>query len=167
MVAMRRFKRAVTDDEALLGILERCRTVRIGAVDEGGPFVVPVSYGFEWRGQGAEVPLTLYVHSAQEGRKARCFAGSPRVAVELDEELGVTSGPYACSYSFCFRSIMGAGVVRAVEDPAEKARALGLLMDHMAPGFPHDFKDAAIARVAIFRIDVDELSGKERLPKEG
>lgn len=165
MVPMRLAKRQVTGDKALRGILERCQTVRLGCADADGPFVVPVSYGFEWRGTADPVPLTLYLHSTPEGRKARCLAAGPRVAVELDEELGVTSGPYACSYSFCYRSLMGVGTAHQVEDLAEKVRGLALVMDHMAPGAPHDFKEAALARVAVFRIDVDELTGKERLPK--
>ena len=57
--------------------------------------------------------------------------------------------------------------MRAVEDPAEKERALRLIMNHAAPDMPSPaFAPDAVARVAIFRIDVDTFSAKERAPKQ-
>ena len=62
---------------------------------------------------------------------------------------------------------MGSGIVFPVEDPAEKERALHLIMEHAAPDMPAPaFTPEAVARVAIFRIDVGEMSAKERAPKQ-
>lgn len=189
MVPMRRANREITDPTRLRDVIDECTCVRIGAADASGPFVVPMSFGYEWSSvdfatlrdrelhrepasaiaREAEVdhpvPLRLYLHSAPEGRKAACFDASPRVAVEMDQELGVIEGPYACSYSYSYRSVMGSGVIRPVEGMAEKVRALELIMQHMAPDARAPLTREAVGRVRVYRVDVDEVSGKERFQK--
>lgn len=175
MVPMRRVHREIQGPDAIHALIDACQTVRIGTADGNGPFVVPMSFGYVWDEEGWQkmregstehpVPLRLYLHSAADGRKARCFASSPRVAIEMDRELGVIASSYACSYSFSYQSIMGAGTIVPVEDGNAKAEALARLMEHMAPGTSVSFPPEAVSRVAIWRIDVDELSGKERYPK--
>lgn len=168
---MRLAKRAVTDADELRGIVEACRTVRIGAADGEGIFIVPMSFGYEWDAGAGAPRLTLWLHSAGEGRKAAAFGTrgteGVTVAVEMDCEDGVITGGYSCSYSFAYRSIMGSGTVRPVSEPAEKLRGLSLIMDHMAPGAPASFSDEAVERVSVWRVDVEELTGKRRAPKPG
>ena len=165
MRPMRRANRQITDPAEVRALIERCHTVRVGAVDEDGVFVVPLNFGYEWVGGR----LVLYLHSASEGRKAEAFSRGPRVAIEMDVELGVITGGYACAYSFSYQSIMGSGLISPVANVDEKRRALELIMRHLAPDARRDssgkfsFSDEAVERVAIFRIDVDELAAKQRL----
>lgn len=109
--------------------------------------------------------LTLWLHCAQVGRKADAFAKTPRVAIEMDCEDGLISGSYACAYSFAYRSIMGTGRVMPVPDAASKRHALTKIMEHVAPGAPITYSNEAIERVAVYRIDVDTLTAKQRAPK--
>lgn len=166
---MRLAKREVKDADKLLEIIDSCMTVRIGAVDEEGVFVVPMSFGYEWepdRGNADETPkLTLWLHSAAEGRKARAFEAEPRIAIEMDIEDGVISGDYSCAYSFAYRSIMGSGTIHKVEGKAAKLRGLNAIMEHMAPGSEVEFSDEAVERTAVWRIDVAEFTGKQRTAK--
>lgn len=172
MRPMRLIKRQVTDADAIKDIVDSAQVLHIGAMDDDGMFIVPVSYGYEWsRDKGGAQRLSLYLHSAQEGRKAEAFcAGGTdgvRVAIELEEDRGNITGTFACAYSCSYRSIMGSGIVRAIKDPTEKERALHLIMEHAAPDMPSPvFTPDAVARVAIFRIDVDTFSAKERAPKQ-
>lgn len=172
MHPMRLAKRQITDPEALRRVVEEAQVLRIGATDEEGMFIVPVNYGYRWEeGEGGQVALSFYLHSAREGRKARAFraggaAGTP-VAIELDVDGGNITGPYACAFSRAYRSIMGTGRVLEVGDEAERMRGLELLMEHAAPGAPAAFAREAIARVAIFRIDVEAFTGKERASHAG
>lgn len=194
MRPMRRSNREVVDSAALRAIVDQCRVMRIGAVDDDGVFVVPVNFGYEWlevEGPGdvveydsetllearadvdeddLEAPdprpeLVLYVHSAPEGRKAEAFSGGAMVGFEMDIDLGNITGTYACAYSRSYRSVMGSGWIEPVVDEAEKRRALELLMEHNAPDAAVDFTPEAVAHVAVFRIAVREFTGKERLPK--
>lgn len=172
MRPMRLIKRQITDADAIKDIVDSAQVLHIGAVDSDGMFIVPVNYGYRWHKEpdGTE-SLSLYLHSAREGRKAEAFfagdGGGVRVAIELEEDRGNITGAFACAYSRSYRSIMGSGTVFSVEDPAEKEHALRLIMAHAAPDMPSPvFMPDALARVAIFRIDVDTLSAKERAPKQ-
>lgn len=172
MRPMRLIKRQVTDVDAIKDIVDSAQVLHIGAMDGDGMFVVPVNYGYRWHKErdGAE-NLSLYLYSSREGRKAEAFfaggKGGVRVAIELEEDRGNITGTFACAYSRSYRSIMGSGIVFAVDDPSEKEQALRLIMAHAAPDMPSPvFMPDALARVAIFRIDVDTLSAKERAPKQ-
>ena len=167
MRPMRLNKRQVTDSNAIKSIIESAQVLHVGAQDSEGMFIVPMNYGYEWshEANGTE-RLSFYLHSARKGRKAEAFRAGVRVAIELEEDRGNITGSYACAYSRSYRSIMGSGIVRAVEDRSEKEHALRLIMAHAAPNVPSPaFTPEAVARAAIFRIDVDEMSAKERAPK--
>ena len=163
MRSMRVAKRQVTSDTALREILDACRVVRLGAQDADGMFIVPMNFGYEWNGTEQTPQLVLYVHSACEGRKADAFARGGRVAIEMDLDLGIMPAKTACGYSCRYRSLMGSGTAVAVEDPVAKEHALSLIMAHLAPDAPRTFPPAMIERTAVFRIEVDDLTGKENL----
>lgn len=171
MAQMRLSKRAVTDPADLKAIIDACQTVRIGAVDKEGMFIVPMSFGYDWELDEDGAPqLTLWLHSAGEGRKVAAFSaggdeGAP-VALEMDCEDGVISGPYACHYSFAYRSIMGSGRIHPVTSGEDKVYALTCIMDHLAPGAPHAFGPGVLDRTAIWRVDVDAFTGKMRQAKK-
>lgn len=166
---MRLAKREVTDHEELRAIVDACRTVRIGARDAEGMFIVPMSFGYEWEERDNEPHLTLWLHSAAEGRKAAAFSAQgdagEEVAIEMDCEDGVITGPYACSYSFAYRSIMGVGRIYPVESGEDKVFGLSCIMEHMAPGASQAFGPGVLDRTAIWRIEVERFTGKRRAPK--
>lgn len=163
--AMRRSKREITSASELRDVIGRARVLRVGFVDDEGMAVVPMNYGFEWNlasdGNSQELP-TFWLHSAGEGRKAEAWASSPEVALELDVEGGVIGGDFSCAYSFAYESVMAWGRIRSVASPAEKLRGLTAIMAHMAPDAPVHFSDEAVAHVAVWRIDVERISGKRR-----
>lgn len=170
---MRLAKREIVDEDELHGLVEGCQVLRAGAVDDEGMFIVPVNFGVVWRGRNAaaddEPIASFYIHSAREGRKAACWSsggaeGVP-IAIELDRDNGNITGSYACAYSRAYASVMGLGHIVEVTDEDERAHGLSLLMEHAAPGAPATFTPEAIARVAIFRIDVTQLTGKKREPE--
>ena len=164
---MRLAKRAITEPDALRGVIEACRTVRLGAVDDEGMFIVPMSFGYEWGVRPEGTPhLTLWLHSADEGRKAAAFLaggddGVP-VAIEMDCEDGLITGDFACAYSYAYRSIMGRGRVYPVRERAQKEHGLARIMEHLAPGSPQTFPQGAVDRVAVWRVEVEHFTGKQR-----
>lgn len=135
-----------------------------GASDAAGERGASVDGGRE-EGIATRPKLTLYVHSAAEGRKAEAFLRGCDVAIEMDCDGGSIKGDYSCAYSRAYRSVMGTGRISPVENAEEKVRALALIMEHAAPGAPCEFAKEAVNRVAIFRIDVDDFTGKERRPR--
>ena len=73
---MRRTDRELTGISELRAILDQCDAMRIAGQDAEGFFIFPVNFGYTVEGD----KLTLYFHSATEGRKARLYA--PTIARE-------------------------------------------------------------------------------------
>lgn len=127
---MRQASRQVRNVDQLHAIVEACHTVRIGAFDEEGMFIVPMSFGYDWAdpespGNAAPTPrLALWVHSAAEGRKADLFNREPRVAIEMDIEDGVIDSPYACAYSYAYAASWARALCIAFRAPMPSATAL-------------------------------------------
>ena len=165
MREMRLKKREITDPEILREFLESCGVVRIGAMDEDGMFIVPMNYGYEIQEEKGSLQVCLYLHGAKEGRKAAAFATNPRVAVEMDYNHEVITGDYTCAYSYAYRSIMGNGTITEVTEPEAKIKGLEKIMAHLAPGAKIAFLPEMVERVAVWRIDINTFTGKERKRK--
>ena len=122
---MRRSDREVGNLAEIQKILEGCKVCHMAMVDDGMPYVIPLSYGYELEGDR----LTVYVHCAREGRKidvlrknsSICFELCVEGEIEYERETPCNSG---CYYS----SIIGFGNAEFVENPDEKCKALSLLM---------------------------------------
>ncbi len=164
---MRKPNRQVKTAEQLHAIVEDCHTVRLALADEEGAFIVPLSFGYDWadpetEGNPSPEPrLALWVHSAPEGRKVDVMNRQPRIAIEMDVQDGVISGPYACAYSYAYRSIMGMGTVHRIQGAEAKRYGLTRIMQHLAPGASTEFTDQALAKANIYCIDVDTFTGKQ------
>ena len=165
MRGMRLHKREIHAPEIFREILEECEVVRLGLQDEEGMFIVPVNFGYDLIIENEKPMLSLYIHGAGEGRKADAFAADPRVAVEMDCCHEIITGDYTCSYSYAYRSIMGNGVIRKLEDPEEKVYGLAKIMEHLAPEAKIEFSETMLDRTEVFRIDVKSFTGKERRKK--
>ena len=72
---MRRARREVTELAELRSIVDRSRVLHVGSSDDEGPFVVPMSYGYEVLGEKDDEPRWVFwMHSAGEGRKAEAWS---------------------------------------------------------------------------------------------
>lgn len=163
---MRLSKREIKDDQIILDILEKCDTLRIGAADAQGMFIVPVNYGYECEGKPeGRLKIRFYIHSAKDGRKAEAFDKEPVVALEMDDGHQTIRGEYTCNYSFAYRSIMGNGRIRPLKEKNDKVHGLNLLMRHMDPDADICYTDEMLERVNVYCIEVTEYSGKMRMPR--
>ena len=156
---MRRTDREVTDLPTPENILQNCLTVHIGVQDGEGLFVVPMNYGYRLEGGR----LTLYVHSAPQGRKASAFQKGGKVAFEMDCGHALCSAETACAHSYFYRSIMGSGSIRPLEDRAEKRAGLNTILRRLT-GRSWEMPDDALDRTAVFAIEADTWTGKQNQP---
>lgn len=158
---MRRCDREMTDWEEMLAFLRSQKICRLALWDEEGPYILPLCFGFARQG---ETPV-LYFHSAKQGRKVRAIGEGVQAAFELDDGGRVLPGETPCQYSCAYRSLTGAGFLQPVRDPAEKQRALSLLMEQQT-GAPASFSPEQAGSVAVFRLSVTKLTGKQHRPAE-
>ncbi len=157
MAMMTRRERQVTDPEKILEILQRSKVVHLGLCDGNQPYVVPMNYGYEMQ----EGRLTLYLHGAPQGRKYDVMARQPRVSFTMECDLQPFTGKVACMYGLSYSCLMGEGTASFVEDPAEKCRALSLIMKTQT-GEDFSFDEKLTSVVRIVRIDVESYTAKHR-----
>lgn len=77
---MRKQLREITDKEEIKDLFRNTDVIRLGISDEKQPYVVPVSFGFDW----SDEQPTFYFHGAREGKKFELLTKNPFVCVEGD-----------------------------------------------------------------------------------
>ena len=158
---MRRSEFEVKDLQEIRAILQHCQVCRLALCDGGQPYLVPLSYGMHFDEAGNLV--TLYFHSAQEGKKLSFLSVNPQVCFEMDDYVQIIPAAQACGFSMRYASIIGNGRAKLIEDLNEKQVALASLMAHYAPDQPWQFPLPALEKTCIFSVAVKSLSFKKRI----
>lgn len=153
---MRRKDREVTDDGTIDEIIRSAHCLRLGLVDNGIAYIVPMSFGFENR-EGKRI---FYFHSAKEGRKLALLRSCARVSFELDTKYCLQTAQTACGYTAKFQSVMGTGKAFFILSAEEKKQALTLLMRHYSDKKDLPFSAEALEKVTVFRLEAEEISCK-------
>jgi nitroimidazol reductase NimA-like FMN-containing flavoprotein (pyridoxamine 5'-phosphate oxidase superfamily) len=111
----------------------------------------------------------IYCHSAREGEKIEDILRDNRVCFETDLPIAlVQSRSSPCRAEYLYRSVIAKGRARIVEDEAERALGLKLLMAKYQPGGGYgNFPDGKMKLTAVIRIDIEEMTGKEDLGSDG
>ena len=136
--------RVLQDDEAreLLGAR---KIGRLGCVDNGEPYVVPINYVLE--------DGTVYSHSLP-GRKIEALRAHPRACLQVDE----------IQTDFNWRSVIAYGNFEEIHTPSERRAILGKLLARFPLLTPVESvmaQDAAAPDSVVFRIIVDRVTGVE------
>ena len=127
-------------------------------IDGDRPYVVPLHYGYTLE-NGV---LTLYLHSAKEGRKLDVLQKNDRVAFVLETDVSpISGGDIPCKYGAAYASVMGEGRATILTDPVEKTDALTMLMKTQT-GRNFYITEAMTDTVAVLRIDVEAFTAKAR-----
>ena len=154
---MTRREREVTDREAILEILDKCKIVHLAMVDEGKPYVVAMNYGYTME----DGKLTLYMHGATKGRKLDVMRANPDVYFEMECDVIPFGGRIACQYGNAYASVMGSGKAQILEDLEERKAGLSAFMKTQT-GLDFEFQERMISAVSVIRVDVDEYTAKRR-----
>lgn len=110
--SLRRKDREVKDYQEIIKIIDACDCCRLGFVDDKEAYIVPLNFGYEIIGSN----LTLFFHSAKEGRKIDLVNKQKSVAFELDCSHKLVEGKEACDYTFLYQSVMGKGKLEIVSE---------------------------------------------------
>lgn len=155
---MRRKDREVTDETAIRSILDKAQVVHLAMIDGDRPYVVPMHYGYTLKNGR----LSLYLHSAKEGRKLDVLQQNDRVAFVLETDVSpVSGGDIPCKYGEAYASVMGEGTAVLLDDPVQKIEALQILMKTQT-GREFAFTPAMAESVAVIRVNVDSFTAKAR-----
>ena len=157
MKGLTKRERQVTDPAQVLHILDAGKVLHLGLAVDNEPYVVPMNYGYAME----DGKLTLYLHSALQGKKLDMIRSNPKVFFEIDCDLMPFEGRVPCQYGIVYSSIMGKGTAQIVEDVEEKKTAMSVLMKTQT-GKDFTFEDRLVSIVAVVRIDVSEYTAKHR-----
>lgn len=118
---------------------------RLGCVDNGEPYVVPVNYVFE--------DGSIYSHSLP-GRKIDAMRAHPRACLQVDE----------IENDCKWRSVIAYGNFEEIRVPSDRRSVLNKLLTRfpmMTPVESMMVQDAAAPASVVFRIIVDRITGVE------
>lgn len=147
------YDRAVIDailDEALI-----CHLGFAGA--DGQPFVVPTICGRDGD--------TVYVHGSVASRMLRTLGKGASACLTVTLVDGIVAARSGFHSSMNYRSVMLLGTPRLVDDPAEKARALDVIVDHVIPGRTAELRpptDLEARQTVVLALPIEEGSAKVR-----
>jgi hypothetical protein len=148
---MRRSDLEIIDIQEIEDVISEAKFCRLAMVDQGAPYIVPMCFGYE--------DGRLYFHSAAAGRKLDAIRRNGLVSFEITAEAEVLLSPGADGGGVRYRSVIGTGAARILEDPSEKEHALQVLARHYFGRGIEIPPDAARRAVAI-EVRIDSMTGK-------
>lgn len=119
------------------------RIGRLGCVDNGEPYVVPINYVFE--------DGSIYSHSLP-GRKIDVLRAHPRACLQVDE----------IENNFEWRSVIAFGSFEEIRVPSDRRSILSKLLGRFPLLTPVESvmaQDASAPDSIVFRIRIDRISG--------
>lgn len=157
---MRRKDRQINDPDQIEAILRSAECCRLGLVDDGLAYIVPMSFGVAREGD----TLCLYFHSALRGRKIELIEALGRATFEADADYAVKTGAIACEFSCFYQSVIGHGHISVLRDDAEKLRALRCVMEHYTDKEDWEILDRMLPTVVGIRLEIEGMTAKAHLP---
>lgn len=150
---MRRKDRQMPEEFAW-EVVDKCEYAFLAmTAEDGTPYGIPITIARDGR--------SVYFHSAMEGRKVDCLRRQPKVCLTCVGDTRVPEG----KFTTLFESAVAFGTASEVTEAEEKIHALRILCQRHTPGNMADFDRAiaaSLARTAIWKIDVEEITGKAK-----
>ncbi len=151
---MRRREREIRDQAGIQEILEKGLVCRLGLYDGQYPYVVPMNYGYR--------DGRLYFHCAAEGRKIDILKKNDRVCIEVDIDSRIVRGDTPCRWAAKYRSVIGFGRARIIDDDKAKKAGLDVIMAHYE-GSGGDYDEKSLQRTSLIEVVLDSITGKQSL----
>lgn len=151
-VHMRRKEKEITSEEELTQIIKNENVLRLGLSVDDKPYIVPLNYGYHNK--------IFYIHCAKEGKKLDMINQNSNVCFEIDTNHKLVVGDIACKYTMHYQSIIGFGNATILTQADEVIEGLDIIMKQFSDD-KFTYSDSVLNRVAIIKITVDEMTGKE------
>jgi len=159
---MRRKDKEIVGIDEKLEIIAKCKVCRLGLSENNYPYIVPLNYGFSYD----DGRLTLYFHCALEGKKIDIIRKNNNTCFEIDCDTQLIDGENPCHYGYEFKSVIGFGRVIFLDSVDEKIAGLNYLMKQQTGNdVKYDFSEDGLNRVIVFKLSVDEFTGKQKVIK--
>jgi nitroimidazol reductase NimA-like FMN-containing flavoprotein (pyridoxamine 5'-phosphate oxidase superfamily) len=149
---LRRKEKEISDTGEIESIIRKSQVCRLGLVDDGLPYIVPLCFGYQNN--------TLYFHSAKEGRKIEILKRNQQVCFEFDIDTHIHTGETACDWGMNYRSVIGYGTASFIDDAAEKQKALDIIMRQYADG-EYSYSEKTLKKTRMIKVEISSMTGKK------
>jgi len=159
---LRKSNKEITDTAVIIDLLNTCHVGRLGTVgSDRYPMVKPLNFAY--------TAGKIYFHTAKEGEKIGDIRRDNRVCFEADLPIAFVRGnENPCRAEYLYRSVIIKGRAHLIEDRDEQIFGLTCLMQKYQPeGGYGEFPEEKLKITGVVRIDIEEMTGKEDLGKEG
>ena len=158
---MRRKDKQITDPKIIDEIFQNAECCRLGFVDNGIAYIVPMSYGFV-KENGS---TCLYFHSSPKGRKIDLIQQNGKASFEIEANYRIKPGDQACKYSCYYQSVIGHGTITLLTEEQDKQRALRCVMQHYSQREDWEFLPKMLPLVVGIRLEIEEMTAKGNQPQ--
>ena len=150
---MRRKDKEITTRSGIDEIINTAEVCRLAFAKDNEPYLVPVSFGYDGE--------NIFVHTAREGKKIEFLKLNNRVCFEFETDAKIVGhDTIGCKWTASFKSVIGFGKMIKITDEAEAMNALNQIMLKYS-GKEWDFTNKDLNRVYLWKIEIDEISGKK------
>ena len=146
-------QKLIQNPQQIEAILAKAKFICLALSDSETPYIVPMSFGYKEN--------AIYLHSSREGRKIEILKKNPRVCFEVDIETEVITADDPCKYNVSYRSVIGHGQTKFLEDYNEKVEGLTVLSEHYGKKGPFEFEEWKVNRLCVIKIEIEKMMGKE------
>lgn len=146
-------EKLIHDPQQIEDILSKAEFIRIALSDAETPYIVPMSFGYKEN--------VIYLHSSQKGEKIKILKENPSVCFEAAAETELITAEDPCKYNVRYRSIIGHGKAKFLEDYDEKVKGLTVLSEHYGKKGPFEFEEWKVNRLCVIKIEIESMTGKE------
>lgn len=154
-------ERAVPEQSA--DILAQGVVAHVGFVDDGMPYVIPLSYHYD-----KESPESIYLHGSIRSRAMKVLASGTPVCVTVTLTDGLVYSRKAMNHSMNYRSVVLFGTGREVTGEAEKFDLFNAMVQRYFSGrmVGTDYNTpppADLGVTTLVKIAIEEWNGKRRI----
>jgi len=155
---MRRNDKEITDIDEKMNVIRKCKVCRIGLSENDMPYIVPLNYGYDFENN----TLTLFFHSAKEGRKMNIIKNNNNACFEMDCDTQLIEAESACRHSYAYKSIIGFGKIILLDNMNEKIDALNKIMEHQTEKEEvFTFANEKVRNITVYKLIVETFTGKQ------
>ena len=149
---MRRKDQEINDIGAIEEIIHKAQICRLALSENGQPYIGPLCVGSK--------NITLYFHTAREGKKLDILRKNNNVCFEIDIDQELVKGKKACNCSMKYRSVIGFGKAELIEDIELKRKAFNIIMQNYLEGF-FKYPEESIQNTVIIKVEIENMTGKK------
>ena len=150
--------RIVTDENIKIDTLKSMEIIRLGLVDNGLAYIVPVNFVY--------YNNAIYFHTGLNGRKIPLLKNAGKISFQADKFDGLKTHETACGHSSYFTSVYGEGIPVFLETKEDKYFGLDLIMEKYTGRKWNDFPEKILNITNVIRIDITKLEAVIHKPKE-